>query len=248
MTSRFASILPALLLCILLAMQSAAFADDGKSVFDLAKPIRIDFNSEKVYDSFSKYPADWDYKGTWGVPDAKLFVIKDEELGTNILKLISDKESGTVMYYKLIGKIDLNKTPIFRWKWKVSKLPPGGDARDANKDDQAIGLYAGYGRIFRKSVSYRWETETPIGTEGDVNYTKVVKVRWHCIRNKNSPMDKWIVEERNLAEDFKKDFGEVPSDIILIVSINSEYTASSAEAYLEYMEFLPLNAAKASAQ
>lgn len=235
-----------LTLCAFLAFLCQGRCEDAKRPLDQAKIIRVDFNSEKAYDSFVKYPADWDYKGTWRVPDAKMYVVKDPETGANILKMESNKDCGTLLNYKLIGKLDLTKTPIMRWKWKVNKLPPGGDARDLEKDDQAIGLYVGYGRVFRKSVSYRWETETPIGAEGNATYARVVSVRWHCIRNKESPLGKWFVDERNLAEDFKRDYGEVPSDVVLTVSINSEYTGTTAESYLEYVEFLPENVAKAS--
>ena len=237
-----------LTLCAFLTLTCSGLCEDAAPVLAIeqTKIVRVDFSSEKAYDTFSKYPADWDYKGTWRVPDAKIFVIKDPETGVNILKLESDKESGTIHYYKLVGKLDLKKTPIMRWKWKVVKLPTGGDARDNEKDDQAIGLYVGYGRVFQKSVSYRWETDTPVGAEGKVTYTRVVSVHWHCIRNKDSAMGKWFVDERNLAEDFKKDFGEVPTDTITLISINSQYTSSKAEAYLEYIEFLPENMAKAS--
>lgn len=242
MTLRAAASL--LTFCLSLSLFCEARCEDGAK----GKPIRVDFNAEKTYESFSKYPADWDYKGTWRVPDAQMFVIKSPENGSNILKMVSTKDCGTLLYYKLIGKLDLTKTPIMRWKWKVTKLPKGGDARDLEKDDQAIGLYVGYGRVFRKSVSYRWETDTPVGAEGNATYARVVSVRWHCIRNKETPLGQWFVDERNLAEDFKKDYGEIPTDVVLTVSINSEYTQTDAEAYLDYVEFLPASEAKTAKQ
>lgn len=226
-----------LMICAFLALAAAGFCNDGK-------PLRIDFSAEKAYDSFSKYPAEWDYKSTWMVPDSKMYVIKDPETGTKILKMESSKDCGTLLYYKFIGKLDLTKTPIMRWKWKVAKLPAGGDARYQEKDDQAIGLYVGYGRVFRKSVSYRWETESPVGSEGNATYARVVSVRWHCIRNKESELNKWYVDERNLADDFKRDYGEVPTDVVITVSINSEYTGTQAESYLEYIEFVPAGTPK----
>lgn len=238
----------ALAVCAAL-LELFAQAEDPKASFGTARAVRVDFSADKAYESASasKYPADWDYKGTWRVPDAKMYVVKDAELGTNVLKMNSNKEGGTLLYYKLIGKLDLKKTPIMRWNWKATKLPKGGDGRDMEKDDQAIGLYVGFGRFLRKSVSYRWETDTPIGAEGNANYARVVSVRWHCLRNKDSEdLGKWKVEERNIAEDFKKDFGEIPPDVVLSVSINSQYTGTEAEAFLEYIEFVSESEAKAS--
>jgi hypothetical protein len=242
------SLRPSRLVALAFASFALCFAQAVSAAEPESKnPLHVDFSAEKSYESFSKYPVSWDYKDTFGVPDAQLYVVKDAESGKNVLRLQSDKSSGTLLYYKLIGKLDLNKTPIMRWRWKAAILPVGGDGRYENKDDQAIGVYIGYGRIFRKSLCYHWDTDTPVGAEGEITYSKVVKVKWFCLRNKISPLNKWMVEERNVAEDFKKRYGEVPSDVVLSICVNSEYTKSKAESYFDYIEFVPLSeAGKAS--
>jgi len=135
--------------------------------------------------------------------------------------------------------IDIEKTPILRWKWRVGNLPPRGDGREAATDDQAIGIYVGSGGMLNnKSISYRWDTDTPKGAEGNVTYAGgIAKIKWYTLRNKYDPQDRWIIEERNVAEDFKKAWGYVPKDVYVSISSNSQYTAAEASADLDWIEF-----------
>ena len=47
----------------------------------------------------------------------------------------------------------------------------------------------------------------------------------------------WYIEARNVADDFVKVFGAIPSEIGLGISCNSQYTDSQAVALLEWVEF-----------
>jgi hypothetical protein len=231
------NVIAAALLC---AFSLSSFAGDAPGK---GKGFRVDFSDYKLADDPSQCPKGWSFQGKWGAPSAFLYVIKDPVTGAKVLKMDSDKAMGSILF-SLVDKLDLSKTPIMRWKWKVVTLPATADGREPSKDDQAIGIYVGCGRILRKTVSYRWETETPLNAEGNATYgAGMVSVKWHCVRNKESPLNTWLVDERNLAEDFKRDFGEVPKDTAMNVSINSQYTGTKAEAYLEYVEFLPLSEA-----
>jgi hypothetical protein len=234
----------ALLLLALAVSPWRALAADAEASPAKAPYCRVDFSSYPV-STKSAVPEGWKYQGKWGVPDPSYFIVKDPVSGAQVLRLVSDKATGTLLY-ALVGKLDLNKTPIMRWKWKMGKLPAGADGRFSSKDDQALGIYLGTGRLLRDSVGYRWETETPIGAEGNATYARVVAARWQCVRNKDSALNTWFVEERNVAEDFKRAYGEIPVETVLTVSINSQYTGTQAESFLEYVEFVPLNAAKAS--
>ena len=123
-------------------------------------------------------------------------------------------------------------------------MPEGADGRIKAKDDQAIGIYVGAGSALNnKSVSYRWDTETPRGAEGNCAYNLGrTKVKWYTLRSKNDTRDdQWFIEERNVAEDFKEAWGFYPQIIYLSVSCNSQYTNSSAVADLGWIEFFSRN-------
>lgn len=189
--------------------------------------------------TFATMPKDWEIQGKPGVDKARFEGGHAD--GTNrVLRMTSDKASATFKSGKLA--VDLNRTPVMRWRWKAVKLPDGADGRKGERDDQAIGLYVSAGGMLsQKSVALRWETETPKDASGRAKYAGgVVSIFWKCIRNKAdvSP-DGWFIDEVNVADCFRTEFGEVPAKIGLGVSCNSQYTGTKAEALLDWVEFAP---------
>jgi len=207
---------------------------ENKNIID-ASSWKEDFST--TYKKSDKLlPKEWVLKTKWGVPVTNFYLKKDSS-GNNVLCVKSDKSTGTFLR-SLSGIVDLNKTPIMRWKWKVVKLPENADGRDEKKDDQAVGIYIGTGKWKQDSIAYRWETETPTGSEGNSSYGGgVVKVKWHCIKNKETPDGQWFIEEKNVAEDFKKAYGYLPDEIAISVVGNSQYTGTTAEAEIQWIEF-----------
>lgn len=197
-------------------------------------------------------PEGWAVKATkWGVNKTsfKLENKKVEKKAVSsfigVLKVFADKATGA-LFCTPHKVVDLTKTPIIRWRWRVNTFPKGGDGRKNDCDDQAIAIYIGANDwMLKKSISYRWETETPQGYEGDCSYAGgAVKVKWFCLRNQETGKGKWVIEERNVAKDFKKAFGFVPKEFALSIGANSQNTKSESLAYIDYIQFLPLDKAK----
>jgi len=197
-------------------------------------------------------PEGWEINATkWGVNKTsfELKNTKEEKKAIScligVLKVFADEATGA-LFCKPYKNVDLKKTPIIRWRWRVDTFPKGGDGRKSGSDDQAIAIYIGANDwMLKKSISYRWETETPKGYEGNTSYGGgAVKVKWFCLRNRKSGEDKWLIEERNIANDFKKAFGFVPKEFVLSIGANSQNTKSESLAYIDYIEFLPLDKAK----
>jgi Protein of unknown function (DUF3047) len=193
--------------------------------------------------SFETMPSDWDVKGVPGRTKA-VFTAGVEDGTNNVLRMTSDNATATLKSGKL--GVDLNKTPIMRWRWKAVKLPEGADGSNEKLDDQAIGLYVSAGSMMRqKCVAYRWETDTPTGVTGRAKYAAgVVSLFWISVRNKddlakNPDDDGWRIDSANVAEDFKKAFDEIPASVGLGISCNSQFTGTKAEALLDWVEFLP---------
>jgi len=196
-----------------------------------------DFNSSIKHGKHN-LPENWTIKGTtWGVPNTQFYVINKN--GNNILKLKSDKSTGSFVY-NLSGKVDLKKTPILRWRWRATKLPKGGDGRGKIKDDQAIAIYVGTGLFKHDAIAYRWETETPKGVKEETSYVMgTLQVTWRCIRNKTDKLGKWHIEQKNVAKDFKQAFGYIPQQFVISISGNSHYSATECEAEVDWLEFVP---------
>ncbi|HNX53724.1 MAG TPA: DUF3047 domain-containing protein [Pontiellaceae bacterium] len=189
--------------------------------------------------SFRAIPPGWSVEGK-PFTKASIFEVQNNPAapGHQWLSVTSEKASASLLSsYPL--PVNLNKTPIIRWRWRATVLPPGADGRDPEKDDQVIGLYVSSGSRFRQqSIAYRWETQTPVGAEGTVRYASLFAVKWFTVRNENHvDGETFFIEERNVAEDFKKTFGAVPDEIGIGISCNSQYTGSKSAAQLDWIEF-----------
>ncbi len=208
---------------------------------------RLDFGDEQI----GKMPQNWQFQaGKMFVPKTRFIVREDPEAaGGKVLSVECDRSTGAAMYL-LSRHVDLNKTPILRWRWRVRNLPPGGDSRIPGKDDQAVAVYLGAGgALARRSVGYYWETETPLNHVGHRNLGGgIVKIKHTCVRNKSTPQDTWVEEEWDVASEFKKEFGYLPETFVLTVGGNSQHTQSRTRAEIDYFEMIPREQSKFSAK
>jgi hypothetical protein len=199
---------------------------------------REDFDSARK-EGKQFIPEGWRVKGKPGTRAAVFSIVKGDKNDASFLRAEADDASATLPCHP--EGVNVEETPVLRWRWKAEVLPKGADGRVKAKDDQAIGIYIGTGSLLNnKSVSYRWDTETPKGAEGKVSYgAGTVDVKWFTLRNKEDIKNgKWFVEERNIAEDFKKAWGFYPEKIYLGISCNSQYTDSKAVSDLSWIEFV----------
>jgi hypothetical protein len=200
--------------------------------------------SSAVADKKVEIPANWVLKEKPGTKPAAFSLTRDSGSAPYVLHMEADTASASLV--SKADSVDLQKTPIIRWRWRATTLPEGADGRVKSKDDQAIGIYVGTGTpLSNKSVSYRWDTETPKEATGNCVYgLGILKIKWHTLRNKEDAVGEWITEERNVAEDFKNAWGFYPDNVYLSVSCNSQYTKSKAGADLAWIEFAPAQSAK----
>jgi hypothetical protein len=176
-------------------------------------------------------PPDWDAQ-KWGSPAYDFAIVEND--GHKVLHLRSQNEGSTIRR-NIKGKVNLKETPILEWRWKVVTLPRGGDSRKKETDDQAAQVYVGWPRfpeaVRSRIIGYVWDTTAPAGTI--VKSEKTGTVTYVIVRSGTADLGKWILERRNVAEDFHRIYGEAPeSPGGVSVAIDSNDTNSSAESYL----------------
>jgi Protein of unknown function (DUF3047) len=192
------------------------------------------------FSSFSNdaLPKNWKVKKHIGTPKTS-FEVEKQLHGTTLI-VNATKSSGTLI--TVPKGVDLLKTPILRWRWRAINLPNKADGRIKGKDDQAIAIYIGMnsGMFTKKTLAYRWETETPQNISAKTSYgLGMIKVNWFCLRNKKDKLGTWYTEERNIANDFMQVYGTIPKDFALSIAANSQHTKSSTRAEIEWLEFIP---------
>ena len=184
----------------------------------------------------SGIPVGWKDEGSkLGVPET---VCTIEAGKPTIMQVKCNKSTGGVI---TAPKVDLKKYPVMRWRWRVMSYPVNADGRNPKTDDQPIAIYVGMndGLFKKKSIAYRWETLTPQGYEGKTSYAGILTVNYITMRDHNTKPGEWVIEERNVAEDFKRIYGRIPKEFALSVIGNSQYTQSNTIAEIDFIEFIP---------
>src|ERR1043165_7341656 len=93
-------------------------------------------------------PKGWQLKEKLG--QAQFSLTKVDGLDALMLR-----STNTSFSFQREVRTDLSDYPILSWKWKVTKLPEGGDFRSRRTDDQAAQLFVAFNRS--KSIVYIWD-------------------------------------------------------------------------------------------
>lgn len=174
-------------------------------------------------------PKGWELKEKSGKAD--FGIVKDGDL--HALQL---KSANTSFSFQKSVDIDIKQYPVLSWKWKVTKLPEGGDFRKSSTDDQAAQLFIAFSKT--RAIVYIWDTTAPQGMIGDAAAPFFMKIKAVVVRSGQSELGKWLSESRNVYEDYKKIFGEEPPHVQGVrLQINSQHTGTSAESFFADVMF-----------
>ena len=197
------------------------------------------FSEEKkevlVVDRFSEGLNDQGLPRGWSLEkslskESKISIEQDKE--GNVLHLLSVYDAFGL---KKEMSFDIRKYPYLTWRWKALQLPKGGDIRKRDTDYQAGQVYVLFPRfpttVNTRSVGYIWDSNAPRGSSG--TSTAYSKMRYFVLQSGTGKLDQWTWETRNVYEDYKKLFGEEPTEVGgVLLYINTQHTQSSAE--IEY--------------
>jgi hypothetical protein len=196
-----------------------------------------------VVDDWSRYrpgtrgiPPDW--KGqNWGSPVYDFAVVEND--GESALHMRSQNDGSTISK-DIRGKVNLESTPLLEWRWKVTTLPKGGNSCRKATDDQAAQIFLVWPRfpeaVRSRIIGYVWDTTAKAGTICPSEKTRTVT--YIVIRSGETELGKWLTEQRNVREDFKKIYGEEPeSPAAIALAIDSNDTKSTAESYIGSLVF-----------
>jgi len=156
-----------------------------------------------------------------------------------VLRLVSDGDNSIIA--KAVGKIDVTKYPVLEWEWRMLTLPAGGDSRRASTDDQAGQVYVVFPRIpamiRSRIIAYVWDSTAPAGQVFESPRTSMVT--YVVVRSGAADLGRWIIESRNVLEDFRRIYGQDPVEPVEAVSIgiDSNDTGSRAESYMGAIRF-----------
>jgi hypothetical protein len=175
-------------------------------------------------------------------------LVKDQNI--NVVKAQSNQSaSGLTKNIRFNPK----EYPYLSWRWKVNKAITGTDVTLKSGDDYAARVYVifkydlkdlskaeqsrvNWYKFFNgklpplATLNYIWANKMELGRIVSSPYTERVKMV--ILKNKDSALHEWHVEERNIYEDYIKAFAEEPKDVIsLAIMTDTDNTKASAESY-----------------
>jgi hypothetical protein len=176
-----------------------------------------------------RLPSGWQIKVNHGHAD---FSVCSDDLGP-CLHLKSSKAS-----YGIERHVDVDATqmPYLAWRWKVTKLPAGGDFRNPASDDQAAQLLVAFAD--RRVLTYIWDSSAPKGAAQSTSAIPFVHIFAVVCESGAAQAGRWVAENRNLAADYQRAFGKpAPRVTGLRIQINSQHTGTDAESYFGQVAF-----------
>ena len=181
-------------------------------------------------------PAGWRAYETLGGRPAYDFTVVDDD-GRRALDMRSHADHSTIARRL---RISLRATPLLEWSWKVGHFPAGADIRRKEASDLTGHLFVVWPRqpamLRSRLIGYVWDEKMRAGTKQPS--TKTGTVTFIVVRSGAAEAGGWVTERRNVAEDFRRLYGEEPEDAgAVALSIDTNDTGASAEAMFGAIAF-----------
>jgi len=182
-------------------------------------------------------PAGWrPYETPMGRPAYDFAIANDG--GRRALRLKSANEHSTIA--KEV-KVRLAATPVLKWDWRVVTQPAGADLRERSTSDASGHIFVLWPRfpaiVRSRLIGYVWDPALAVGTI--VRSRKTATVTFIVARAGAERLGQWVSDERNVADDYRRVYGEEPDDPKAIaLSIDTNDTRSSAEALFGRIAFV----------
>ncbi len=132
--------------------------------------------------------------------------------------------------------VNLQKTPMLRWRWKAIQLPGKMDEHSRQGDDYAARIYliksGGLAFWRTRAINYVWSANQTKGAVWE-NAFAGKNAMMIAVRGKDDPAGVWFEESRNVLEDFKRLYGEEIStlDAVAIMTDSDNAGGRAIAAY-----------------
>lgn len=156
--------------------------------------------------------------------------------------------------------VDLEKTPILCWQWRIEAPLVGADMARKSGDDYAARVYVSFSippaqlsfitraaiglarsiygeHVPDAAINYVWDNRYPSGTRQFNTYTD--RVHMVVMRSGGQQAGRWVRERANVLADFRQAFGSsTPSLVALAVAADTDNTGESAHSGFANFRFV----------
>ncbi|HSG21920.1 MAG TPA: DUF3047 domain-containing protein [Azonexus sp.] len=155
----------------------------------------------------------------------------------------------------LLGRtlaVDLKKTPILCWQWRIDAPVASADMSKKSGDDYAARVYLTFSvapeqlglttraklalarsiygnQVPDAALNYVWDNTHPVGTLQNNAYTD--RARMLVLRSGAGKAGAWVQERRDVAKDFQRAFGDIGGHLGgLAIASDTDNTGEQAHA------------------
>ncbi|MDE2890031.1 MAG: DUF3047 domain-containing protein [Gemmatimonadota bacterium] len=197
-----------------------------------------------------RFPGNWEARVGWRQKKTRkkkdLYYTIQEENGDHFL---SAETVGGATNAGRPEEINLRIWKMLRWRWRVHSLPAHGNESRKKTNDSAAAVRLVFGsRLRPKTLKYVWSATLPAGTQTESPHHESTKVI--VLQSGRRNTGKWMWEEVNAYEDYKRVFGSDPRLVQAVaVLTDSDNTNSLVKADYDDITFLmePPDSSKADA-
>lgn len=181
----------------------------------------------------------------------------------NVMAIEATAQASMVLMARPLN-VDLIKTPVLCWRWRVDAPLRSADMAHKSGDDYAARVYVAFDlpdsamswtlrlklKIARQlfgnqvpdaAINYVWDNRYPVGTVNPNAYTERTQMRVLQSGAKNA--GQWIIERRNVQVDFEQAFGQQEFKAsLLAVASDTDNTGEQAHAGFADLHFVNTNA------
>lgn len=187
------------------------------------------------------FPPHWRWKSK-DDNKRKPYVIRVED-HNHYLEATDEGES--VIIGKSI-KWNLKKYRYVSFRWRVHRIPPGGDERYGKTVDSAAGIYFIYKKkmgLIPESVKYVWSSTLPVGSA--MRRSGVGKP-WMVVADSGTDhLGEWRTYVFDAYQAYKDTFGGEPPETAIGIGILSDANSTHSQAYADYDDIRAVKEAKA---
>jgi DUF3047 family protein len=182
-------------------------------------------------------PGGWrTYETPGGHPRYDFTIVEDG--GRRALELRSADDHSTIAREVAV---DLARTPVLEWAWRVIAQPAGADLTKRATSDASGHIFVVWPRfpalLRSRLIGYVWDPAIRAGEV--VTSAKTGAVRFVVARSGSSGLGEWAIERHDVAADYRRIYGEPPpAPGAVALSIDTNDTRATAVARFGRIAFL----------
>lgn len=250
------------LMCFALIVLAALSSGCAHSRVASGKPAATQVTPFSIAKAGGPFPGGWqDLSFSKFRAPTKFELIEDS--GATVVHAISENSSSA-----LIENIDIDprQFPILNWRWKAPRLVPGANSTSRTTEDAPVRLIVAFEGdkdklSFSDQITFT-ESRALLGLDppyatleyvwGDGAAKETIiengwnpRIRLLLAQSGAERVGDWVMETRNIVEDFRRAFGEEPGRVISIgIHCDSDATATRSEGFFGDIKFLGSESAK----